>query len=35
MKNAIITALDIGSSFVRAIIAKEVGNGRLEITWHW
>ena len=31
MKNAIITALDIGSSFVRAIIAKEVGNGRLEI----
>ncbi|MCK9309387.1 MAG: cell division protein FtsA [Candidatus Cloacimonetes bacterium] len=31
MKNNIITALDIGSSFVRAIIAKEVGGGRLEI----
>ncbi|PKN74085.1 MAG: cell division protein FtsA [Candidatus Cloacimonetes bacterium HGW-Cloacimonetes-3] len=31
MKSNIITALDIGSSFVRAIIAKEVGGGRLEI----
>jgi len=31
MKTAIITALDIGSSFVRCIIAKEVGGGRLEI----
>jgi cell division protein FtsA len=31
MKNSIITALDIGSSAIKAIIAKEVGNGRLEI----
>jgi cell division protein FtsA len=31
MSHNIITALDIGSSFVRAIIAKEVGGGRLEI----
>ena len=31
MKNNIVTALDIGSSFVRAIIAKEVGGHRLEI----
>lgn len=31
MKSSIITALDIGSSVIRAIIAKEVGNGRLEI----
>jgi len=31
MKNALITALDIGSAFVRCIIAKEVGGGRLEI----
>jgi len=31
MKSNIITALDIGSSCVRAIIAKEVGSGRLEI----
>lgn len=31
MKSFIITALDIGSSFVRCIIAKEVGGGRLEI----
>ncbi len=31
MKQSIITALDIGSSNVRCIIAKEVGDGRLEI----
>jgi len=31
MKQSILTALDIGSSFVRCIIAKEVGDGRLEI----
>ncbi|MFA7224445.1 MAG: cell division protein FtsA, partial [Candidatus Cloacimonas sp.] len=31
MKQSIITALDIGSSNVRCIIAKEIGEGRLEI----
>ncbi len=31
MKSNIITALDIGSSYIRAIIAKEVGGRRLEI----
>lgn len=31
MKNNILTALDIGSSSIRVIIAKEVGAGRLEI----
>ena len=32
MKQSIITALDIGSSNVRCIIANEVGDGRLEIS---
>ena len=31
MKQSIITALDIGSSNVRCIIANEIGDGRLEI----
>ncbi len=31
MRSAIITALDIGSSYVRSIIAKDLGSGRLEI----
>jgi len=31
MKNNIITALDIGSTMVRSIIAKTLANGRLEI----
>ena len=31
MKHSILTALDIGSSFIRVIIAKEVGGNRLEI----